>query len=240
MRRATKKIASPSPTLPSSLPSVPGVSVETRYLTANRGLEVGGDFYDVLTMPSGHVLFVVGDVAGHDRGAAAQMGHLRSAFRALSGHASSLAELVTSIRSTWEILGLERTATAVVGFIDPGSGSLRVAAAGHYPPLLISAGGGPGAATYLPLVPGPPFGIEAPPASEWRRALAPGQVLLGYTDGAVDERGAGSAASMERLAVVAARGQVDPAAVCDRVVAAISHTRADDVALMALSTAVAS
>ena len=55
--------------LPRWLPAVPGLTVETRYLAAAEGLEVGGDFYDLIALPSGRVGFMVGDVAGHDRDA---------------------------------------------------------------------------------------------------------------------------------------------------------------------------
>lgn len=216
--------------LPPLLPEVGGITAETRYLTANRGLEVGGDFYDVLTLPAGSTLFMVGDVAGHDRDAAAQMGHLRSAVRALAGHTSSPAELVSAVRAAWGLLGFERIATAVVGLLD-ASGEISVTSAGHYPPLLLT----PSSATFLPIVPGPPLGMEAPPGAEWHGRLERGQVLLGYTDGAIDERGAGSEASMANLARVASAGELTPVGVCDRVVAAIASERRDDVALIALA-----
>lgn len=217
--------------LPGRLPEVAGVRVETRYLTANRGLEVGGDFYDVLSLPTGHVMFTVGDVAGHDRGAAAQMGHLRSAARALAGQASTPSSLISALRAAWPFLGFERIATAFVGLLDPSSGELSVASAGHYPPLVVAASG----ATFLPLVPSPPLGMEAPLAAEWHGKLGAGQVLIGYTDGAIDERVAGAEESMANLIRAAESGDVTPVAVCDRLVAAISSERADDVALLAVA-----
>ncbi len=217
--------------LPSSLPKVPGVTVETRYLTANRGLEVGGDFYDVLALSAGRVLFVVGDVAGHDRGAAAQMGQLRSAARALAGPTPSPASLIDALRAAWSMLGFERIATAVVGLLDPATGELTVASAGHYPPLLLTGS----EATFLPLVPAPPLGMDAEAPAEWTGRLREGDVLLGYTDGAVDERTVGSEESMANLARVAAAGDLTPVSVCQRVAAAIAQERGDDVALLALA-----
>lgn len=217
--------------LPGSMPDIEGVSVASRYLTANQGLEVGGDFYDVLLLPSGTVVFTVGDVAGHDRNAAAQMGHLRSATRALAGQVSTAAELLAALRASWDLLGFERIATALVGSLEPASGALSVASAGHYPPLVV----GGGEPHFLPLEPAPPLGMEGPVPQMWEGTLGAGQVLLAYTDGAIDERSAGSEASMERLAQVAAAGVLTPAAVCDRVVAVLASDRADDVALLALS-----
>ncbi len=71
--------------LPQRLPEIPGMQVHSVYLPATRGLEVGGDFYDVAELSDGAVGFMVGDVAGHDREAAAMMGHLRSAARHAGG-----------------------------------------------------------------------------------------------------------------------------------------------------------
>ncbi len=217
--------------LPPRLPSVAGVAIETRYLTANRGLEVGGDFYDVIALPSGVVVFSVGDVGGHDRGAAAQMGHLRSAARALAAQATRPAHLIASLRSCWQLLGFERIATMVTGFLDPRGGGVVIASAGHYPPLLVSLDG----ADFLPLCPSPPLGIDGQPPEEWHGRLRPGDVLLGYTDGAIDERRTGSEASMARLSSVAVAGDRTPRAVCDRVVAMLAPERSDDVALLALA-----
>ena len=217
--------------LPPRVPEAPGVIVETRYLTANQGLEVGGDFYDLLVLPAGDMLFMVGDVAGHDRDAAAQMGHLRSAARALAGRSPAPSALLSALRSVWGLLGFERIATMVVGLLDPSTGELAIGSAGHYPPLLVGARG----ATFLPVPPGPPLGIDAPRSDVWRGKIDAGHVLLAYTDGAVDERAAGSDESMAHLAEVAADGEQTPVAVCDRVVAGIASERRDDVALLALS-----
>ncbi len=219
--------------LPSRVPQPPGVVVDTRYLTANQGLEVGGDFYDLLVLPAGDVLFMVGDVAGHDRDAAAQMGHLRSAARALAGRAPAPSALISALRSVWELLGFERIATMVVGLLDPSTGTLAIGSAGQYPPLLVGASG----ATFLPVPPGPPLGVEAPHSDVWRGTIEADQVLLVYTDGAVDERRAGSDESMAHLAQIAADGERNPVAVCDRVVAGIASERRDDVAFLALSLA---
>lgn len=217
--------------LPRQLPQVPGLSIHSRYLAGARALEVGGDFYDVYRLPTGQVAFAIGDVAGHDRSAAALMGHVRTATRALAGHTGCPAALVDAVRGTWSVLEFDRIATAIVGAVDPGTGAVALASAGHYPPLLVD--GGP-TATYLPLRPGPPFGVPAGPAVQWEGTLAAGQLLLLYTDGAVDERGTGIEASMAALAVAAAVPSPDPATVCDRVVARLTADRVDDAALLAL------
>jgi serine phosphatase RsbU (regulator of sigma subunit) len=161
------------------------------------------------------------------------MGHLRSAARALAGRAPAPSALISALRSVWELLGFERIATMVVGLLDPSTGTLAIGSAGQYPPLLVGASG----ATFLPVPPGPPLGVEAPHSDVWRGTIEADQVLLVYTDGAVDERRAGSDESMAHLAQIAADGERNPVAVCDRVVAGIASERRDDVAFLALSLA---
>jgi serine/threonine-protein kinase RsbW len=217
--------------LPQHLPDIPGLRIETRYLAATRGLEVGGDFYDLVLLPDHTVGFSIGDVAGHDRHAAALMGQLRSAYRALTGQVSSPAELISALRRSWELLDIDRITTALFAQLDHRNGDLVMASAGHYPPLLI----GPGKTQFLPVPPSTPLGAPAVPVHQWSGTLGHGEVLLLYTDGAIDERYAGSTASMERLAEVASDGDLDPTSVCKRVVEHLDEERIDDVALLAVS-----
>jgi serine/threonine-protein kinase RsbW len=220
--------------LPKRLPQVAGLELETRYLPATRGLEVGGDCYDLLALPSGRVGFMIADVAGHDRDAAAAMGQLRSAARALAGQVPGPSELIAALQWSWDLLGMERMATALFGRLDQSRGDLVMASAGHHPPLLI----GEGEARYLAVVPSTPLGAPETPAVNWEGHLEPGQVLLLYTDGLLDGRGGGpeseSADDMARLAAVAADGPATPSEVCGRLLAMLPHHRPDDVALLAL------
>jgi len=216
--------------LPQSLPDVPGLLVDTRYLTASRGLEVGGDFYDLVVLPDGWVLFMIGDVAGHDRNAAALMGHLRSAARALAARAQTPGALIAALRHSWALLGFDRIATVLFGSLDPASGDLRLASAGHYPPLLI----GEADAYYLGVEPDTPLGAAGAGVADWHGTLAPRDVLLLFTDGAIDERRTGSEQSMADLAATVTRRATSPAAACDLVVDMLDVDRADDVALLAL------
>jgi serine/threonine-protein kinase RsbW len=223
--------------LPRGLPEVEGLEIETRYLPATRGLEVGGDFYDVVVLPSHRLGFMIGDVAGHDRDAAATMGQLRSAARALAGQVREPAALIEALQWSWDLLGFDRIATALVGRLDQTTGDLVLASAGHHPPLVLtpegSAGSG-GSARFLPVAPSTPLGAPAAPATEWVGTLAPGQVLLLYTDGVLDSRSADPDTSgMERLAGVAGGGEISPVDVCDRVIGALPQHRIDDVALLA-------
>ena len=220
--------------LPRWLNRVPGLDVVTRYLPATRGLEVGGDFYDMFAVPGGEIVFMIGDVAGHDREAAALMGQLRSAARALACQVSTPSELIAVLQSSWGILGFDRIATALFCRLDVDTGTLAIASAGHYPPLLVDDNG----ARYLSVAPAKPLGTEASQAVEWRGELEPGQLLILYTDGAIDEREAGPAASMEALADMVAKSRtIDPAVVCERIVSALPMERMDDIALLAVRLA---
>jgi serine/threonine-protein kinase RsbW len=242
--------------LPPSLPEIAGISVAARYVAGTLGAEVGGDFYDVVRTPSGAVGMVVGDVAGHDPSAAVAMGQVRSASRALAGQVRTPAQLVDLMRSSWELIGVDRMATVLYGRLDVSSGELMLASAGHPPPILVSDG----RATVIHLEPAPPFGapggiplplalpdpsrpvapLEDTPggAVGWVGRLSPGQVLLLYTDGLVERRNRpmqeGTAALTE-LAAQAWSG--DAGELCDVIISqlAAGPERSDDVALLAVS-----
>lgn len=217
--------------LPQRPPEIPGVRTATRYLPSTRGLNVGGDFYDLVMLPSQRLGFMIGDVAGHDRSAAAMMGQLRSAARALAGQVASPGELVAALKWSWDLLGFERLATGLFGELDPSTGELILASAGHHPPLMVESG----RARYLPVAPASPFGAPDTDAAELHGLIRPGQLLLLYTDGVIDDRRIGAEASMDRLAHIVVDGEVEPQAVCQRVIEALTTERVDDVALLALA-----
>jgi serine/threonine-protein kinase RsbW len=217
--------------LPQALPQIPGVTVGYRYVAATTGIEVGGDFYDVIRLPSGAVGLAVGDVEGHDRAAAAMMGHLRSAARSLAGQVRSPAALVNTLQWSWDLLGFDRTATGVFCRLDQVSGEISIASAGHYPPLLV----GPDGAAFVPVPNGPPLGVPSTVVAEWSGRLDERQLLLLYTDGAVDERRLGPEAGMDRLAQVSVGiSPLEPQELCDRIVDSLDDQRDDDVAVLAL------
>ncbi|MFZ0665875.1 MAG: GAF domain-containing protein [Acidimicrobiales bacterium] len=217
--------------LPRRLQRVPGLQVYTRYLPATRGLEVGGDFYDLITLPGGDVGFMIGDVAGHDRAAAALMGQLRSAARALAGQVDTPSELIAALQWSWDLLGFDRIATGLFGRLDPATGDLMMASAGHYPPLLVEVGSG----EYLPIKPGKPLGVSGGGSVDWHGRLEDGQALLLFTDGAIDEREIGATESMKQLSEVAANsGTTNLSVVCERIVRTLAVDRIDDVALLAI------
>ncbi len=170
--------------LPRQLPDIAGISVAARYLAARD--EVGGDWYDVIELPRGLLGVAIGDVVGHGIAAAALMGQMRTALRAYAqeGHgAGRTLELVDRyVQST----GTGAMATAAYAIFDPDTGCLRVATAGHVPPVVVGRDG-----TRL---------IEIPPCAplgaypygnchEHEAVLAPDEMIVLYTDGLVERRG---------------------------------------------------
>lgn len=216
--------------LPRVLPEVPGTEIHSRYLAATGSIDVGGDFFDVTLHEDGAADFVIGDVAGHGREAAAMMGQLRSAMRALGLKAAGPAEVVGALHAGWDQLGFDRMVTTLLIRYWSVSRRLSAVSAGHYPPLLI----GEGTPRFLGVPPNPPFGAPAGEIVEWSGTAAPDDVLLLYTDGIIDDQHLGIDASMRQLAEVAAAGPRSPREVCDRIIAEVGRDHNDDLALLAV------
>lgn len=173
--------------LPDRLPTVPGVELAARFRPGSAEADVGGDWYDVFALPDGRVVLVVGDVMGKGVHAAAGMGRLRSALRALA-HANPLPEAVMQgldrLFSATE--GPDQIATLVYLVVDPDARRAAVSGAGHLPlvlcrsgqdPELVDAGSG-----------STPLGWSEP-RTQRTLELGPGDILLGLTDGLVERRG---------------------------------------------------
>ncbi|GAA2138977.1 SpoIIE family protein phosphatase [Kitasatospora kazusensis] len=182
--------------LPRSLPRVPGIASAARYLPSTEGMQIGGDWYDLLRLPDGLVGLVIGDVQGHNAEATAVMGQLRSGLRAYAtdGH-DPAATLARTSRLLAE-LDTDLFATCLYLTLDPATGALAGARAGHPAPVRISAG----RAVELHLPGGPPLGVDpggAYPLSV--HALAAGETLLVYTDGLVEDRDEDYDESVQRM-----------------------------------------
>lgn len=174
-----------------------GLRIAVRYQPAEQGDVVGGDWYDSVVLPSKQVLLVVGDVAGHGIDAATDMVALRNALRGLAATGARPSQILgwlntVAHRMTGDIV----TATAVCALYDPQDRTLRWAAAGHPPPLLVRGG----AASALPIPAGVLLGaMSAPHYAEESLELEPGDVLLMYTDGLIERRDRSLTESLEYL-----------------------------------------
>jgi serine phosphatase RsbU (regulator of sigma subunit) len=219
--------------LPDRLPDIPGVTTCADYLAGGDGVEVGGDWYEVIPLPDGCVAVAIGDVVGRGVPAAAMMGHVRMALRAYAldvGQPSLVAERMARFART---LDREQMSTCVYAVLDPTIGDVRCAIAGHPPPLIV---GRDGDARFVTGKPGLPFGVSGKTEyPELRARLEPGSTLLLYTDGLVEQRGESIDVGLERLRGVVANAPAAPEALCRRLVdSLIDGTPEDDVALLAV------
>ncbi|MFD1657167.1 SpoIIE family protein phosphatase [Streptomyces caeni] len=218
--------------LPHRLPALPGLRVTGRYLPGTRGMDIGGDWYDVI--PTGEdVALIVGDVEGHNVAAAAAMGQLRSAVRAFVTAGHQPGDVVASTNRL--LLDLDPALLASCCYIrlHPRSGVARTVRAGHCPPLLRLPDG---RAEVLDVPGGPLLGVaEAADYPESELRLVPGSVLALYTDGLVETRDADIGTGMDRLRVsLAHTGEERLEDLADALLrdARLSPDRADDIALL--------
>ena len=223
--------------LPERLPQLPGMSMAARYLSGTEGVEVGGDWYDVMTIDAQRIALVIGDVAGRGLRAASAMGQLRVALRAyaLEGHAP--AEIVTRVNRLANTLPNGDMATLSLVVYDVTTGALESVSAGHPPAVVRSSDG---RARMLDTAPGQPVGVlKAPPYQSCSDTLDPGSTLVLYTDGLVERRGEPLDHGLGRLMDAVANGPEDADALCDHLSRELlgSDERPDDVAILVLCTA---
>ncbi|WP_105973165.1 PP2C family protein-serine/threonine phosphatase [Streptomyces geranii] len=220
--------------LPSSLPSLPGIEAAARYLPATQGMDIGGDFYDLVTS-HGRASAVIGDVQGHNVTAAALMGQIRTAVRAYTTVGQAPEEVMRSTNRLLIDLGTELFASCLYLRLDPGSGRVVLARAGHPQPLLRAPDG---RVRVLDLAGGPLLGIDASatyPTTEIE--LPPGSVLALYTDGLIESPGIDIDETLTALAhLLAETGDRPLDELADGLVefGAGVTARADDIALLLL------
>jgi PAS domain S-box-containing protein len=223
--------------LPEWLPTVPGVSLVSRYSAA--GADVGGDWFDAFHLPNGQLGLVVGDVAGHGVKAAAVMAQLR-----ISTRAYALAELepgvvMTRVATLLTHIESAATATAVYVRFDPSTGSVDWSSAGHMPLLLHDPATG---ASYLDTPHGPLLGApNNSPYGQSSHVVTSGSTLCLFTDGLVESRSWSLAAGLEHLRGVVSRAAADDSLdrFCDLVVASAlaGREQEDDMCLLTLRRA---
>jgi anti-sigma regulatory factor (Ser/Thr protein kinase) len=227
------------------------MSVAARYVPTGGGLQVGGDWYDMIPLPSGRFALVIGDVQGHDVRAAGLMGQLRIALRAYAseGHRpdavlSRASRFLHGMCSATDDPGELRFATCLYVEVDPLSGVLDIARAGHPDPAIRMADG-----TVLtrPTAGGLPLGID--PDADYpttRLALEPGETMLICTDGLIETGGHDLESGWKRVRAILEQHDGDLEALADALVQAVHgpsshHTtgpladrREDDIAVLLL------
>ena len=240
--------------LPQLGPEIPGMSVAARYVPTGGGLQVGGDWYDMIPLPKGRFALVIGDVQGHDVRAAGLMGQLRIALRAYAseGHrpdavlsrASRFLHGMT-FGSLDEDPSELRFATCLYVEVDPTTGLLDIARAGHPDPAIRMTDG-----TVLsrPTAGGLPLGID--PDADYpttRITLEPGETMLICTDGLIETGGHDLETGWKRIRAILEDHDGDLEALADALVQAVHgpsshHTtgpltdrREDDIAVLLLT-----
>jgi serine phosphatase RsbU (regulator of sigma subunit) len=216
--------------LPDASPVIGGIEVAVRYVASAEHAEVGGDFYEIFTLPDDKIAIAIGDVVGHSLEAAMVMAQLRTGARCYLvdgyGPAQTLARLnrlLLQFHPDW-------TATVCCAIYDRRTRRCEVANAGHPPPLLRTREG----SVFLPPG-GTLLGVDAPTALEHTVVLETNDVLLMFTDGLVERRDEAIDVGLARL-VDAMR---EPAAsldeLCDRVLRDAGPLSVqDDIAIVAI------
>ncbi|MGV9943720.1 PP2C family protein-serine/threonine phosphatase [Streptomyces sp. NPDC003401] len=170
--------------LPRDLPTARGYRLAVRYAPAYHGLNVGGDWYDAFPMADGRIGLSIGDVQGHNIEAAAFMGQVRVGLRALASVTGEPGELLAATNDLLLSLGGDLFATCTFIRLDPATGVLESARAGHVPCVWATADGRSGVAEDQG---GPPLGVLAGttyPVTRYR--IARGGVFVLLTDGVVE------------------------------------------------------
>ena len=181
--------------LPRRLDLVPGISVAARYLPARE--EVGGDWYDMIELPGGRVGVVIGDVMGHGLQAAALMGQLRTALHAYALIGQSPGRTLELVNQFAISIGPDAMATAAFALVDADAEVVHFASAGHLPPVVISADGGP---RPVDVSIAPPLGTYAyNTCPEQELAFGAGETMLLYTDGLIERPRVPLDRSLEQL-----------------------------------------
>jgi phosphoserine phosphatase RsbU/P len=182
--------------LPAKLPSCSGLSFATRFVPAE-GHTVGGDWFDLFTLPSGQLWIVVGDVAGNGLQAAVVMGRIRSALRAYTLIDASPERVLDLVDRKVNHFEIESFATVACGVSDPPYDTMTLAVAGHPPPIVAVSGQ---AAWFAATAPSPPLGTHlTQQRSSTTVSLPPGTVVAFYTDGLIERRGESLDVGFDRL-----------------------------------------
>ncbi|WP_069171737.1 SpoIIE family protein phosphatase [Streptomyces griseus] len=209
----------------------PHVEVVTRYLPADQGALVGGDWFDVIPLRGGRHLKAMGDVMGHGVEAAVAMSHYRSLLRLLAEDDQPPHLILDRLDRAVERSGVDRAATCLLAVVDRSRGVCHISSAGHLPPVFIDPGASAARIAELPV--GPPLGMGFGAYTTTTVPCGPGTVLLMYTDGLVERRNEDIDVSVGRLASVTlpSSGRLDD--LLEEVIGRFGRDAEDDIAVLA-------
>ncbi|HEV2638425.1 MAG TPA: SpoIIE family protein phosphatase [Actinocrinis sp.] len=184
------------------LPEVAGMDSAFRYIPGSTDTEVGGDWYDLFRFGDGRIGMVVGDVIGKGVNAAAGMGRVRAALRALAFTDPSPRAVLAGLDRLFDATENHESLTTVAyAVLDPAGRRVLIGDAGHLPLLLLPAGGEP---RYIEASDDAmPLGLSEP-RLERELPMTPGDIVVGFSDGLVETRGTSLTDGLERLRLAAA------------------------------------
>jgi serine phosphatase RsbU (regulator of sigma subunit)/anti-sigma regulatory factor (Ser/Thr protein kinase) len=220
--------------LPVSLPSVDGVELAARYLPGTAEVDVGGDWFDAISLPNGRLGLAVGDVVGKGVQSAAMMAQLRNALRAFALDQTKPSSTMTRLNRLAQELPESAFATIVYLVVDPVARVCRYTSAGHPPPLAVYP---EGRAEFLEGGRSVPVGTA--PDTTYTQSVVEvpfATTLVLYTDGLVERRGEAIDSGLERLKAAALTAPRGPERLVEHILAELVglEERRDDIAILAV------
>jgi serine phosphatase RsbU (regulator of sigma subunit)/anti-sigma regulatory factor (Ser/Thr protein kinase)/DNA-binding response OmpR family regulator len=220
------------PLLPPELPSVPQLRFAVRYFAGADGVDVGGDWYDVVDVSPQRMVLTIGDVIGTGINAAVAMGQYREVLRAYAFESLSPAAVLTRLNDLVNAQGGEQFATCVLLMLDREARRIDYASAGHPPPMLRLAGG---EVRVLD-------GARAMPIGAWRGTqyveasveMPVGSTLVLYTDGLVETRERSASDGVDLLKAALERSRSNVEQMLEDVLRDLAPSRSDDIAILAI------
>jgi len=216
--------------LPVSLPEVHAVETSARYVAAASGIDIGGDWYDLLRVGEENLILLIGDVSGHGLEAATTMASVRYAALAYAAKEPKPAAVLDSLSAFVAKAPAPYLATVMCALLDVRASRMTIASAGHLPPLLISGG----ESAFVDQRTGPAIGVSLDARyEETTVAMPPSATLIAFTDGLVERRGEILDVGLERLRDAAAGPPVALEDLIGRIVSDMaSPTHHDDTAIV--------
>jgi len=215
-----------------SLHALAGLEIAGRCLPAT-GYDIGGDWYDIISLPEGRTGLLVGDVMGHGTQAAGVMAQLSTAAYALADLDLQPAQVLRQLNRTTVALSQNMFATCAYAIIDPGSNECVIATAGHLPPVLVMPDGD----TAVPELPGgQSLGISMASYRQARITLPPGTILALYTDGLVETRTRPFDQGILAMRSVLGRRHRHLDASCEELITSLGERHEDDITVVLART----
>ena len=211
--------------LPAELPHLAGTETSGLYEPGEEGVEIGGDWYDVIPLDDHRLLTVVGDVSGRGLRAATTMASLRYAIHAYAAQSDPPATILTKLSGLLRVTTAGQFATVLCAVLDISTHEVTVVSAGHLPALLLTDGHG----EYLECLVGPPIGVQTGVRYTAMTVAVPSAAtLLAFTDGLVERRGENIDDGLARLRSAALGRDGDLAELLQRLVNDLRHGYSDD------------